>query len=303
MAAHRTPGTGLPDERTLVTGPPGEQTPVMPFVGGSVTPTVASDPEMVDLRACADEVVRAAGGIPRRLGYRPRLEPERRPPLELLVTLGSRISAPIREHPVRSVALTLTGLGAVAAALLLTTPRDASLDLAVRLPHPTGLVALPAPPPPPPSLPEDLPSPPPPPPAPIAETRPAPGKRTAHQRPQRGARASAARRTVAAAHEAAPGKEGKELSAPREKLGTLDRASMVAGMKAIQPLVKDCYRHFNQKGVATVRIDVSSSGKVKAVAVTGPLAKTRTAACVKAAVKTARFQGGGATFQYPLRVR
>jgi hypothetical protein len=33
--------------------------------------------------------------------------------------------------------------------------------------------------------------------------------------------------------------------------------------------------------------------------VTGPLAKTRTAACVKAAVKTARFQGGGATFQYP----
>jgi hypothetical protein len=93
-------------------------------------------------------------------------------------------------------------------------------------------------------------------------------------------------------------------SAPRHAkkgrdVASLDRAAMLAGIQAVEPRVKRCYQQHRQKGVAPVRIDVGPDGKVKKVTVSGPLARTRTGACVKAAVKTARFRGGGTDVQYP----
>ena len=80
----------------------------------------------------------------------------------------------------------------------------------------------------------------------------------------------------------------------------LDRAALIEGMRAIQPRVNDCYRVYQERGVANLRIDVGNGGKVKSVTVSGPLARTASAGCVKAAVKTARFRGGSGSFQYPV---
>jgi hypothetical protein len=80
----------------------------------------------------------------------------------------------------------------------------------------------------------------------------------------------------------------------------LDQRAIIAGMAAIQTRVKQCYRQYRQEGVANVAVDVGRGGKVKRVTVSGPLAHTRSGACVKAAVKTARFSGGDLSFHYPL---
>ena len=74
-------------------------------------------------------------------------------------------------------------------------------------------------------------------------------------------------------------------------------------MKAVEPLVKDCYRDYKQKGLAIVHIEVGKGGKVKGATISGRLAKTRTAVCVKAVLKTARFRQGGFTFDYPVVVQ
>jgi hypothetical protein len=322
-------GAGTQDDQTLVAAAAGEPTEVMPMqAAGGGAPIAAAfgpdDPEMVELRAFATEVVHAAGGVARRSAYRPRLEPSRRSStaagLGPLFAWGSGIASSIGAHPLRTLAIALAGIGAVAGGLLLLVPRDASLQLSVALPAPTGMPAAWALPPPPPMSPiPEEPSRAPdsvpiaasePSAAPVADARlarPLSKRERAldKKRARRVARASTGRRSLAPSTlaRADRGKEGKEPSSsrlPKDSSGGLDRASMLAGMQSIQPLVRDCYRHYNQKGVANVRVDVGRTGKVKSVSVAGPLAKTRTASCVKAALKTARFHGGDGSFQYPL---
>ena len=55
-------------------------------------------------------------------------------------------------------------------------------------------------------------------------------------------------------HEGKGGKEGKEVPSPaaRAKKGKAapapDRVAILEGMKSVEPLVKDCYRDYKQKG-------------------------------------------------------
>jgi hypothetical protein len=240
-------------------------------------PAAADDPEMVELRAFAAEVVRAAGGVPGGAGYRPRLEPRRRTltaaPVELLGALGWQIGSTVRRRPARTLAFTIAGVGVVVGALWLRSalaPADASLELATA---PRILVAAaPAPPPPVIALPDEPVRTSPPPIAP----RPAPVEAVSAPR---------------VAHSA--------ITKPTKRSG-LDRATLIDGMRAIQPRVNDCYREYHQKGVANLRIEVGRGGRVNRVLVSGPLARTPTAGCVKAAVKTAHFRAGGSSFQYPV---
>jgi hypothetical protein len=264
----------------------------------------ADDAEMVELRALAEEVVLAAGGVPRTTGYRPRLEERPRAlattPAELLAGLRWAIASSLRRRPMRTLAFGLAGLGVVAGALLLRSvlvPGDASLELATTFPHP--IAVAPAPPPQETFLPASAPAPVVAVPAPVAppratpiaavtERRTPPLEKKAHRRV---ARAMTAKRDFS-----------PPVAHIEKKVATLDRSALIEGMRAIQPRVRDCYRKYNQKGVANLHVQVGSSGQVKAVTVSGPLASTRTGVCVKAAVRAARFRVNGVSFEYPLVV-
>jgi hypothetical protein len=300
------------------------------------------DPEMVALRAFAAEVVRAAGGVPARRGYRPRLDA--RPalafsPRALVAELGGIVGS-VRARPRRTLGFALAGCGATAVAVLLLraaiVPGDASLELIAARPAPLGAsVPAPSPPPetllveaparapaPPPEAPAKAPAPPPPAPAPVVSTRDAlraltaekapagkraaaPGKlaakETAAQR-RAGRRSDAAlagaSRAAATRPVSSPARTRKEASA-----SGLDRREILAAMQPVQLLVQRCYQRYGEKGVANAGIEVGKRGEVKKVTITGPLARTSTAACLKSAVKTAHFQGGGTTFHYPLVVQ
>jgi hypothetical protein len=288
----------------------------------------ADDPDMIALRAFAAEVVIAAGGLPSGSAYRPRLEPGRplaaaMPEGARLADVGREIAARLRWRPRHPVALALAGVGAMGGALLLgwvLVPGEADLQLAGARPATVAIAPTPPPPPPlpltdtrivppPPAATRPLaappapmaarPAPPPTPPRPpvantIARREPPAAKKTVTRRV---ARATVTRRGSApSAAPTTPGKKDRSASAH-------DPRAMIAGMEAIQPLVKDCYRRYRQKGVANVRIDVGSAGKVKRVQIAGPLARTKSAACLKAAVMTARFGQSGISFQYPLVLR
>ena len=258
----------------------------------------ADDPEMVELRAFAAEVVSAAGGVPRRSGYRPRLESGQRAlsfaPVTWLADLGGDLASSVRQRPLRTLSLALVGCGVVAGAIFLLLPRDGALELAAAMPDRAAPALAPAPPPALTSIPDHLlqtnvPAPPEPPPVNDAADRVPPVR---HRVPARVARSAITKRAVA------PLKAAPAARTPA-KLAALDCAAMSDGMRAIQPRVRDCYREYHQKGVVMSTIDVGADGKVKRVTVAGPLARTRSAACVQAAVKTARFRGAG-RFQYPL---
>jgi hypothetical protein len=248
-------------------------------------PAAADDPQMVELRAFAAEVVRAAGGVPGGAGYRPRLEPRRRTltaaPVELLGALGWQIGSTVRRRPARTLAFTIAGVGVVVGALWLRSalaPADASLELATA---PRILVAAaPAPPPPVIALPDE----------PVRTSPPpvAPSRSPVEA-------VSAPR----VARSAIPKRALLPPVKPTKRSG-LDRATLIDGMRAVQPRVNDCYREYHQKGVANLRIEVGRGGRVNRVLVSGPLARTPTAGCVKAAVKTAHFRAGGSSFQYPV---
>lgn len=254
----------------------------------------ADDPEMVELRAFAAEVTGTGAGTPRRSGYRPRLETSGRgqvvAPAARLSTLASEMVSSVRLRPRRTLAFALTGVAAVAGALWLVravAPSDEPLELAIA---------------------------PPPSPRPAAAPAPLPPIDEPHAAAPRVARAPKVDQAIATASrrkerkESKERKERKELApaggrARRTKAAAtqaLDRGAIIQGMQAIQPRVKACYRRYKQRGVANTSIDVGPGGNVAHVTVTGPLARTRTGVCVKAAVKTARFRGGGMTFQYPL---
>jgi hypothetical protein len=281
----------------------------------------ADDPEMVELRAFAAEVVSASGGVPRRSGYRPRLEPGGPAlsiaPVTLLTDLGSGLVSSIRERPLRAAGAALVGCGVVAGAIFLLLPRDGALELAASLPDRGAAVAT-APPPAVTSIPENLlkttaparprQDPPQPPPAeappaaqapPVARALPAPRAVPAPQPPPAPSAPPRVARSTTTKHVALPPARPSQAARPSKKVASLDRAAMIDGMQAIQPRVSECYREYRQKGVAMTSIEVGGDGKVTKVTVTGPLGRTRTGACVKAAVKTARFRGAG-KFQYPL---
>jgi hypothetical protein len=262
----------------------------------------ADDPELVAVRAYAAELVLAAGGIPHASGYRPRLEPGRRPSVPLHLPSARLFSAFPR--PTRAVVFAALGLGAVAGVLLLRGSflPDSSLDLAGPLPGSTGTVPTLTPPPAPP--PSSFP-------APAAKADPEVARVDAPPRVAPAPAAAAVQRHRGRSKEPALASGGGpkvsqdppwSTGRPRkqESSASLDRRAIVTGMHGIEPLVKQCYREHRQKGVATLSVQVSEAGRVTRVGISGPLARTRTAACLKAAVKAARFHGGGINFQYPL---
>jgi hypothetical protein len=281
-------------------------------MGDEVRP---DDLEMAALRELAAEVVSAAGGVPVRRGYRPRLDPGgvvAVSPRELVATLAGLASS-ARRRPRRTLGLALAGCGALAAGVLLVRaallPGDASLELIAARPAPLG-ASVPAPPAPPETMLVEAPSraaAPPPAPAPPVQPAPVSAKEAlrALTDPKPGKRAG--RRSDAALAVAArtkstrvptPARTHKEASA-----SGLDRRAIVAGMQPVQLLVQRCYQRYGEKGVANAGIEVGKRGEVKKVTIAGPLARTSTAACLKSAVKTAHFQGGSMTFHYPLVVQ
>lgn len=68
---------------------------------------------------------------------------------------------------------------------------------------------------------------------------------------------------------------------------TPDRDSIVAVMRAVEPLVRACAGE--QRGVATVEVTVGSSGRVRSALVTGFFSGTPEGSCVARAVRRARF--------------
>jgi hypothetical protein len=295
------------------------------------------DSEMVALRAFAAEVVRAAGGVPARRGYRARLDASPAlalSPRALVAELGGIVSS-FRARPRRTLGFALAGCGAVAVGALLLraaiVPGDASLELIAARPAPLGasvptpspppetmLVEAPARAPAPPPAPVPAPAPAPPPAAPVASARDAlraltaekapAGKRGAKLAAKEAAQRRAGRRSDAALAGASRGSVTRPLpsSARARKEASasgLDRREILAAMQPVQVLVQRCYQRYGEKGVANAGIEVGKRGEVKKVTITGPLARTSTAACLKSAVKTAHFQGGSTTFHYPLVVQ
>ena len=88
-------------------------------------------------------------------------------------------------------------------------------------------------------------------------------------------------------------------------LPPLTRDEIKLAMKQLRPRIKDCYRQYQQRGLAQVRIEVGNGGTINSAAVSGrPFAGTPTGECVETAVKTASLPASaGMTFQYPFPVR
>ncbi len=70
----------------------------------------------------------------------------------------------------------------------------------------------------------------------------------------------------------------------------LVRTEIIAAMDRVKPRVANCFDLFNQPGLATVRLQVASSGRVTSAKVEGELAGTQTAQCVEAAARNATFR-------------
>ncbi len=98
---------------------------------------------------------------------------------------------------------------------------------------------------------------------------------------------------------------GDSARAHEPDLPPLARDDIVAVLKQLRPRMKACSQQHQQRGLATVRIEVGKAGEVVAAAVSGPpFAGTPAGECVEAAVKAASFpSSAGMTFQYPFRVR
>jgi predicted Zn finger-like uncharacterized protein len=105
---------------------------------------------------------------------------------------------------------------------------------------------------------------------------------------------------------AAPARREEEEAPARagEKAAMLERDDIVKGMNAVMPRARDCYAQFKVPGVAMVKVTVSPSGRVGAVAVTGRFAGTPSGSCVENALKTAKFPpSAGRTFDYVVPLR
>jgi hypothetical protein len=81
-----------------------------------------------------------------------------------------------------------------------------------------------------------------------------------------------------------------ELLRPPVALPTLRTSDIVNAMKGVQPKVQACANQFRVPGTAMVNVSVAAGGKVTAATVTGKFADTPTAACVVAAMKSAKFR-------------
>jgi hypothetical protein len=87
---------------------------------------------------------------------------------------------------------------------------------------------------------------------------------------------------------------------------TLDKPTIVAGMKKVSEKVTACYKQFNVPGLANVQTTIANSGRVSNASVSGAFAGTPTGSCVEKAVKSAsfpRFKSGTQTITYPFMLR
>jgi|SRR5579871_2027215 len=70
----------------------------------------------------------------------------------------------------------------------------------------------------------------------------------------------------------------------------LQRGEIVAAMERVKPRAARCYAEYKQPGTATVKMTISSTGRVASARVLGELEGTDEAACVEAAAKGASFR-------------
>lgn len=79
----------------------------------------------------------------------------------------------------------------------------------------------------------------------------------------------------------------REAGAPPDDLV---RTEILAAMDRVKPRVGNCFDLYNQPGLATVRMTVTSSGHVASARVIGALEGTPTAECVEGVARTASFR-------------
>lgn len=86
----------------------------------------------------------------------------------------------------------------------------------------------------------------------------------------------------------------------------LSRSQIVGGMRSVKAGVQRCYDRFKVPGLANVKLKIGNAGRVKDAEVKGRFAGTPTGACVKRAVKKARFpkfQISSMSITYPFMLR
>ncbi|HVR62524.1 MAG TPA: hypothetical protein VMU50_11520 [Polyangia bacterium] len=121
----------------------------------------------------------------------------------------------------------------------------------------------------------------------------------------RGGKSAAHATTVAAADDAEageapatsdrPGVPDRLLAAGAGRAAADPRRDVDAALDGLQPKVHECFRRFQIRGVAQVRLTVSPSGSVESPAVTGDFEGTPTGDCVLKEVASAAlppFKGG-----------
>jgi len=105
--------------------------------------------------------------------------------------------------------------------------------------------------------------------------------------------------------------ESRDGEAPRKKAEVeaptthaLSRVEIQTAMNGLKDQMHQCYQQFQQQGPADVKVTVSESGKVTAVALSGQFSGTPTGACVEKAVKGVSFPASsGLRFDYRLSLR
>jgi hypothetical protein len=102
------------------------------------------------------------------------------------------------------------------------------------------------------------------------------------------------------------------VSAPRAPLcddghcATLDKHTIVVGMKRVSDRVTACYKRYNIPGLANVETTIANDGTILDARTTGMFADTPTGRCVEAAVRAAtfpKFAAQSQTITYPFMLR
>lgn len=99
----------------------------------------------------------------------------------------------------------------------------------------------------------------------------------------------------------------RAVSAPDPRLPrSIGKTDIQRGMRRITGRVRACYEKFRVPGMATVKVTISSKGRLSSAVVRGRFAATPTGACVRTAVMAARFpafSGSPISFKYPFMLQ
>lgn len=98
----------------------------------------------------------------------------------------------------------------------------------------------------------------------------------------------------------------KPKSAASNLPESLTRSQIQAGMHGVKGRVQGCYDRYKVPGMASAKVTIGRNGRVASARIKGKLAGTPTGACVKSAVRSARFprfKGSPMSITYPFILR